>query len=167
MLSLYVIDVGDAENGTEPLSFYLHRTRLWCCARRRLRECCRHRGVKRDVSLHLLHRLVDVAVQYRHRSESPEISERLLGIVSAPSPLRINRPKRNVREHYDGCAGRQWFEIFLQPVQLIRTNDAQPAFADTHDVNESDEVNPFSVKAVPPRSGRFPSKSLAIQPAIV
>ena len=106
--------------------------------------------------------LMNVAVQHRDRSKPPEKSQRLLGVVRAPAPLRIDRPKRNVRENYDRCAGRQRREVFLQPIELFLAKDSQTAFADVYDVDQPNEVNASPVETVPTGAERFLSKSLSI-----
>ena len=99
--------VRDAEHALELFRIDLHRTRGGCGARCGLRKGGRHRGVKRHVALHLLHDLVNVAVQHGHRSEALEETERLLGVVRAPAPLRIDGPQRHVREEHDRRAARR------------------------------------------------------------
>src|ERR1700682_5112859 len=92
MISLHVIDVGDSENRAKSSRFHNHRPRFGRGARRGLRERRRHGGVKSDVAFHFLHRLMNVSVQDRDRSESSEKTKRLFGVVGPPTPLRINRP---------------------------------------------------------------------------
>ena len=60
----------------------------------------RHGRVEHDVPFGLLHDLVDVSVEHRHRSESLEITESLFAILSSPAPFGINRPQRNVCEYH-------------------------------------------------------------------
>src|SRR5947207_3130811 len=101
VIALDIVDISDSKDRTESLRFDLHRARFWRGAWRRLWERGGHCGVKRDVAFHFLHDLMDVAVQNRDGSESSQKPERLFGVICSPAPLRINRPKRNVCEHYN------------------------------------------------------------------
>ena len=51
----------------------------------RLRECCRGGGVKGHVPFDLLRNLVNMAVQYSHRTEPPE-QKRACAPSSVPQP---------------------------------------------------------------------------------
>src|ERR1700739_2724657 len=62
---------------------------------------CRTRSVKRDVAFHLLHDLVDVAVENGHRAEAAQIGQRLFGIARAPAPRFQDGPHRHVSEDHD------------------------------------------------------------------
>src|ERR1700733_6584786 len=73
LLVLLEGDIGDAEHGAQLIVRDFHRPRRGRGARRRLRERGRARGVERDVAFHLLHHLVDVAVEHRHLTEALEV----------------------------------------------------------------------------------------------
>src|SRR5258708_4286820 len=70
-------------------------------AGRGLREGGRASGVEGDVAFDLLHRLMNVAVQYGDGAERLEQRESARRVVRAPAPLRVNRPERDVREDHD------------------------------------------------------------------
>src|SRR3979490_2286887 len=67
------VDAGDAEHRAKLVVGDLHRSGRRGTARRGLREGGRARGVERHVAFDLLHHLVDVAVQHRHRAEALEV----------------------------------------------------------------------------------------------
>src|SRR5437868_10504683 len=120
-----------------------------------------------DVSLNLLDGLMNMTVQDRDRSKPAKKSQRLLSVIRAPAPLRIDRPERNVRENYDGSAGRQRLEVFLQPVELFLAKESQAAFANIDDVDQPDEVHSFLIEAVPTGPERLPAKSLPIKRTVI
>ena len=76
--------------------------------------------MERHVAFYFLHRLVDVPVQHAHRSELFHVCQCLRGIICPPTPFRINRPQRNVRENNQRRAGGFAAQIFFQPFQLFR-----------------------------------------------
>ena len=57
------IDMGDTQYIAKLFRRHLHWPGRRCRAWRGLRKCCRHRGVKGDVPLHLLHHLMDMAIE--------------------------------------------------------------------------------------------------------
>src|SRR3954451_10713516 len=67
------IDGGDAEIFAEVTGSHLHRPRRRSGAGGRLREGGRARGVERDIAFHLLHDLMDVPVEHRHRAEPLQV----------------------------------------------------------------------------------------------
>ena len=70
-------------------------------AGRRLREGGRPRGVERDVALHLLDDLVDVAVEHRHRAKALQQRQGLQP-SSVPQPHSgVDRPQRDMGENDD------------------------------------------------------------------
>jgi hypothetical protein len=71
------------------------------------------------IALHLLHHLVNVPVQHRHRAEALQIGQRLRRIRRAPAPLRIHHPQRNMRKDHDRRRSRKRSQVRLQPAQLI------------------------------------------------
>jgi hypothetical protein len=100
----------NAEKGAQLVVGDFHRSRRRCRTRRWLRERGRQGGVKGDVDLNLLHDLVDVAVEHRHRTEALEMVERARRVFGAPAPGWIDAPQRNVREDDDRGRGRAAFE---------------------------------------------------------
>ena len=86
------LNFGDAERRAQTIRGHLHRPRRRRTPRLRLRECSGHRGVERHVAFHLLHGLVDMAVEHRHRSKPFEQAQRLFAILRAPSPVLIHGP---------------------------------------------------------------------------
>src|SRR4051794_959636 len=67
------IDGGDAEIFAEVAGSHFHRPRRGSGAGGRLREGGRARGVERDIAFHLLHNLMNVPVEHRHRAEPLQV----------------------------------------------------------------------------------------------
>src|SRR5437016_14211238 len=86
------------------LGGHLEGTRGRAMAGGRLREGGGARRVKGEIALHLLHYLVDMAVQHRDRAEASQIARHLVRIPGAPTPWLVDRPQRHVRENDDGGA---------------------------------------------------------------
>src|ERR1700733_2063272 len=143
------IDAGDAEQAAKLVVGDLHRTGRGRGARRRLRERGRARGVEGDVALDLLHHLVDMAVEHRHRAETLEVIQRAGAVLGAPAPLRIDRPQRNMGEHDNGRRFRAPLEVILKPFKLIGAEIAEAAGLEVHDVDETDEVDAAGVERIP------------------
>ena len=102
------------------------------------------------VPFDLLGDLVDVAVQHGDRAEPLEVAERLLAVLRAPAPLRVNRPERDVAEHHDGRAGGQSRHVGLEPVELLAAEDSQALVGTlAGDVDQANETHPVMVEAVP------------------
>src|SRR5665213_905964 len=83
-----------------------------------LRERGGARGMERHVAFNLLHHLMDVPVQYRNRTESFQVRQRLRAVRGTPTPVLIHDPQRDVREYHDWRARRKWLDVFFQPFQL-------------------------------------------------
>src|ERR1700719_570035 len=96
--------------------------------------------MKCDVSFHLLHGLVNVAVQYRHRTKAFHVRKRLLAVFGSPTPLRVDRPEWNVRENYDWRAGLELGDVFLQPFQLVGPQTTQAASLEVQHIYQADEM---------------------------
>src|SRR5215467_6143349 len=111
MLALYVIDIGDSESTAQLLGRDLHRSWSLGFSGCRLHECRRKCGVEGYIAFDLLQGLVNVAIQNRDRAEPLQIGEGLSAIFGSPSPLRVNRPKRNVRKDDDRGAGFQLRDV--------------------------------------------------------
>src|SRR5271168_1061440 len=139
----------DAQQAAQLVRRHLHRSRSIRFPGRRLWKCRRARSVKRHVAFHLLHRLVNVPVQHRHRTKVFQQRQRLRAIFRAPAPLRIHRPQRNMRKHHDRRAGLQTLYVLFHPGDLLRAQRAKPASLQVHHVHQAHEVHAFFVEAVP------------------
>ena len=119
LLVLLEGDVGDAEHFAQLIIRHFHRARRRGSAGRRLREGGRTRGVERDIAFHLLHHLVDVAVEHSHRTKLLEIRQRLGAILRAPTPVLIDGPERDVGEQDNRRRCRTALDVTLQPFELL------------------------------------------------
>src|ERR1700731_1965356 len=73
-----------------------------------------------------------------------------------------------MREQDNGRTGRETFDIFFKPVELLLTQSAQAALLDFCHVDQPNEVNTLLVKTVPPSPHRIFPESFAVYcPAIV
>src|SRR5260370_12387183 len=152
VLPANIIHVSNSQNASQLLRRHLHRPRRVRPARLRLWKCRRSRGVKRHIAFDLLHRLMDMSVQHRNGAELFQIGQRLRAIVSAPAPLRINRPQRNVREHHNPRAVLQILHVVFQSSELFASQRSQSATLQVHDVYQPDEVHAFLLEAEPSRA---------------
>src|SRR4029077_13033559 len=66
-----------------------------------------------------------------------------------PSPLRVNAPERDVREHDDRGRGGASLEVVLQPFKLVVAEIAQATGLEIDHVDETDEMHAVGVEAVP------------------
>src|SRR5215470_3266098 len=64
-------------------------------------------------------------------------------------PLRVHRPEGHMGEDDQRSAAAQTLDIFLEPVELSRPEASHSARFEVEHVDESDEVDPFVVKALP------------------
>src|SRR5262249_43381006 len=163
LLSTLERDVGNAENRAQLVVGDFHRSRRGRRTRRWLRERGRHGGVKGDVALDLLHDLVDVTVEHRHRTEALEVVESARRVFRAPSPGRIDRPQRNVREDDDRGRCRPALEVALQPFELLVAEIAQAAGLEIDNVDEADEMHAVGVEAVPARAFGAATVAVAVE----
>src|ERR1043166_1690015 len=106
------------------------------------------RGVEGDIAFHLLHDLVDMAVQHGDGTEPAQIAHRLVGVAGSPAPRLIDRPHRHVREHNDWRAGRAAFQILLEPGELVGAEAAKPIGLEVHHIDQRDEVHAVVIEAV-------------------
>ena len=102
-----------------------------------------------DVTLDLLHHLVDVAVQHGHRAEALEVFERAAAVLGAPAPFRIYRPQRDVGEQHDRGRFRASLEVVLEPFKLFGAEIAEAAALEVHHIDEADEVHAAGVERIP------------------
>src|SRR5258708_36856674 len=91
--------MGNSQHATQLVRGDFHGAWRWCRSRCRLWECSGQSRVERDVAFHLLHDLMNVAVQNGDGTEALQVSECLLAVIRAPAPFGIDRPERDVREH--------------------------------------------------------------------
>src|SRR5271169_713547 len=105
--------------------------------------------MKRNVSLYLLHGLMNVPVENGHGAKLLQVRESLRTVLSAPSPFRIYGPERNMREDDNRRAGLQMLYIFFQPLELLLPQRAQAAGFQVHHVDQPHEVHAFLLEAVP------------------
>src|SRR3954464_7507628 len=123
--------------------------------------------MKSYVPFHLLHHLVNMSIEHGHRSKPLQVRQGPLAVVCSPSPVRINRPQRNVREDHDRRAARQPLDVALQPFELLVTERSQSTRLQIHDVHQADEVNTVLIEAVPPRTECSLSEAIEITPSVV
>ena len=64
-----------------------------------LREAGGACSVEGHIAFDLLNDLMDMAVEHSHRAKALQHVERPQAVVGAPSPIGIDRPERDVREH--------------------------------------------------------------------
>src|SRR5215212_4858692 len=95
------VDARNTEQSAKLVVADLHRAGRGGRAGRRLRKRGRTRGVEGDVALDLLHHLVNVTVQYRHRAKPLEVFKRAPAVLGAPAPGGIDRPQWDMGEHDD------------------------------------------------------------------
>src|ERR1700728_1472028 len=104
-----MLDDGDAgypEHGGQLIGRNLERSRSRANTGHGMRVRGRARRVEGHVALDLLHDLMNVSVQHRHRPEAAQLTEELFRIPGAPAPGLVDRPERHVREYDDRRAGR-------------------------------------------------------------
>ncbi len=107
---------------------------------------------KAIIPFHLLHRLMNVSIQHRDRTEPLQIRERLRTILRPPAPLRVHHPQRNMREDHNRRRRGKRRQIVLQPAQLLRPQLAHRI--DLQHVVQPDEVHALVLKAVPAIANR-------------
>src|SRR5258708_17421527 len=163
LLSTLEGDVGDAENRAQLVVGDFQRSRRGRRTRRWLREGCRPCGVEGDVAFDLLHDLVNVAVEHRHRAEALEVVERARRVFGAPAPGWIDRPQRNVGKDDDRGRCRAALEVALQPFELLVAEIPQASGLEIDHVDETDEVHTVGVEAVPARAFGAATVAVAVE----
>src|SRR6266481_9265281 len=124
--------------------------------------------MERDVAFHLLNDLVDMTIEDAHGTKTLEVSQSLLAVVGPPTPLGINRPKRDMGKKDDGRAVGAALQIIFQPFQLVVSENAKSAFFDIHDVNQPHEMHALLVETVPTRPlGSFAETFTILLPIII
>ena len=106
-------------------------------------------GVEGDVAFHLLHDLVDMAVQHRDRAEALQEASAWAAVVGAPAPVRIDRPQRDVGEDNDRRRGASGLSDRLQPGELVGAEIAHAAGLEVDDIDQGDEMHAVGVEGVP------------------
>src|SRR5439155_17863154 len=96
VVALHVIHFGYAQHGGENFRRDFHRTGLGRSARRRLRRGGGRGGVEGHIALDFFERLMNVPVKHSDRSEAFQVTQRLFGVLRAPTPLGINGPQRHM-----------------------------------------------------------------------
>src|SRR5262249_50774941 len=81
----------------------------------------------------------------------------------APSPGRIDRPQRNVREDDDRGRCRPALQVTLQPFELLISEIAQAAGLETDNVDEADEMHAVGVEAIPARALGAATVAVAVE----
>src|SRR5579859_69770 len=129
MVAADIIHIRDAQKVSQLFRRYFHRSRRTCFARLWLRESGGACGVKRDISLDLLHGLMNVSVKNGHRAKLFQVGESLRAIIGSPAPFWINRPQRDMRENNDRCTGLEILDVFFEPLELLAPESPQsPGF---------------------------------------
>src|SRR5262249_27231872 len=136
-------------------------------AGRRLREGGREGRVEGDVPLDLVQHLVNAPVEHRDGTEPFQEAQRLLGVVGAPTPPRIDRPERHVRVDDDARAAREPGAVPLQAADLLLPEGAQTAGLEIEDVDQTDEVDTVVVEALPPLTDRALAIAIEVRLAVV
>ena len=105
-------------------------------------------GVESDVAFHLLHDLVDMAVQDRHRTEAAQIGQRFFGIAGAPAPGFLDGPHRHMREDHDRacCWSAPPDRPSARPADRRRSRPA--AGLEIHHIDQGDEMHALVIEAV-------------------
>src|SRR2546427_11874415 len=106
--------------------------------------------MKRYVALNLLHGLVNVPVQDRHRSKALQVRKRLPAVLGSPAPFRIHAPERNMRKHNDRRARLQVLDVIFEPLELFVSQRAEPSAVQFQQVNLAAEMAALLLEAAPP-----------------
>src|SRR5207247_1268953 len=94
-------------------------------------------------------------------------TQRLLGIVGSPAPLRINGPERHMRKKHYRRAARKSGDVFAEPVDLRRAKRSEPAGFEIEHVDETDEMDAGVVEAVPSAALCVPSVTSEVRSSVV
>src|SRR4029077_19814009 len=77
----------------------------------------------------------------------------LFTVFRHPAPLGIDGPERYMGKHDEGRAAGESLDILLEPVELGLSEASEPAGLEVEHIDQSDEVHPFVVEALPARAG--------------
>src|SRR5690242_2470865 len=105
--------------------------------------------MKGHVAFDLLKHLMNVAVENRYRTKALQVSKGAFAIAGPPAPLRVNRPKRDMRKHYNWSVRTQPFYIRFEPLELLVAKLAQAAGLKIKDVDQANEMNAVLIEAIP------------------
>src|ERR1700758_834112 len=105
--------------------------------------------MERDLSFHLLHDLMNMAVQYGHGTKALDVRQGLLAVVGSPAPVGINGPQGDVSEEHNRSAGRAALQIVLKPLELLVTERPHASGFQIGDIHESHKVDALLIEAVP------------------
>src|ERR1700689_1050709 len=101
----------------------------------------RARRMEGHVALDLLHDLMNVSVQHRHRAETAQLAEELFRIPGTPAPGFVDRPERHVCEYDDRRAGRPMLQVRGHPGELLVTQCTETARLELYHVDQADEMH--------------------------
>src|SRR5271155_4710100 len=110
---------------------------------------------------------MNMAVENGHGAKLFQIRERLRAVLGSPSPIRIDRPQRDMRKDNDRRAGLKMLDVFFEPLQLVVAQRTQSARLQIHHVDQADEVHAFLLKAIPSTALRPFAETLEIALPIV
>src|SRR5215469_11879214 len=119
--------------------------------------------MKGHVAFNLLHDLMNMAVENRHRPKSLNEIQRPPRVLCAPTPIWVDGPQRYVGKHHDRRARRAACEIILQPRKLFFAEIAEAAGFEVHNVNESDEMHAAGIETVPARAFGVATVTLSVK----
>ena len=140
-------DAGEAEQTAQLFGWNEFRARRGRGTGRRLRKGGGASGVEGHVAFDLLHDLVDVAVEHRHRAEPPSSA-------SAWARLRVPQPHSGAMVQSGigrrrRSASRRRPPVARQPGELLVAEIAHAAGLEVEDVDQADEMHAALVEAVP------------------
>src|SRR5215470_15091871 len=92
---------------------------------------------------------MDVAIEHGDRAEAAQVPEGALGIFRGPSPLRVDRPERDVAEDDDGRAAREPADVLFHPLDLLLAEGPHAFALVFEDVDEPYEMGALAVEALP------------------
>ena len=114
------------------------------------------------VTFDLLEHLVDVTIENSHRAEALQVTQGAFAIACPPTPLRIDRPKRDVRENNYRGARSEIFHVGFEPFKLVVPKLSQTAGLEIQDINQPDEMDAVLVETVPARAFGFEALQIAL-----
>ena len=98
-------------------------------------------------AFHLLHDLVDVSVQNRHRTEAPQLLQQLRRIIRAPAPRLIHVQSGMCANTTIGVLAERPLRS-SRPSRAVPRPGAGPAGLELQDVDQRDEVDARMIEAV-------------------
>ena len=119
--------------------------------------------MKRYGAFDLLHRLMDMAVEHRHRAETPDQAERLRCIIGSPAPGLRDCPQRDVGKQHDRGGGRFALQIVRKPRQLLGAKRSHPARLEVRHIDQANEMHAVLVERIPAAPLGVDSLAIALQ----